>query len=104
MKNIPNYNAGDLIAFGNRPNLVLKAFCNSAGICYDYLIAPISSKDTVGKDNIYPIEHERLKVPSFVKLSNLMTVKRMELINTYKIAEIDKNTLHAVVFKLKKLI
>lgn len=104
MKNIQNYNAGDLICFNNRPNLVLKAFCNSAGICYDYLIAPISSKDTVGKANIYPIEHEKLKVPSFIKLSNIMTIKKAELINTYKIAEIDKNTLHLVVSKLKKLI
>lgn len=57
-----------------RPYICIKVFRNNAGVPYNWLVLPITSSDSVGRSNLFPIEHRKLKKVSFVKLNNIQTI------------------------------
>lgn len=57
-----------------RPYICVKVFRNNAGVPYNWLVLPITSSGAVGKNNLFPIEHPKLKKVSFVKLNNIQTI------------------------------
>lgn len=61
-----------------RPYLCIKVFRNTAGVPYNYLVLPITSKTTVGMENLVAIVHPKLSKESYVKLNNIQTIKLPE--------------------------
>ncbi len=57
-----------------RPYVCVKVYKNKAGVPYNWLILPITSSESVGKRNLYPISHPKLHKESFVKINNIRTV------------------------------
>jgi mRNA-degrading endonuclease toxin of MazEF toxin-antitoxin module len=83
-----------------RPYLCIKVFTNNAGVPYNWLVLPVTSKNTVGEDNLYKIEHPKLSKESYVKLNNLKTIPWNE---GYEVKQkINKLTLDQIIQKLCK--
>lgn len=95
--------AGDLIFIKSkekaRPYLCIKTYTNNAGIIYNWLVLPITSKFIIGHDNLYPIEHEKLNKRSYVKLNNIQTISWH---NSYEVKKnkIKKQTLDNIISKI----
>lgn len=58
-----------------RPFVCVHIFSNNAGVPYNWLILPITSKDSVGKDNLVEISHAKLgSTKSYAKLNNMTSI------------------------------
>lgn len=58
----------------NRPYICMAVFTNDANIIYNYLVIPITSKNTIGMKNLVRIKNINLKSPSYAKLSNIRSI------------------------------
>jgi len=54
-----------------RPFMCMHVFTNKAGVPYNWLIVPITSKDSVGQENLVEITHVKLATKSYAKINNL---------------------------------
>lgn len=61
-----------------RPFICIHVFRNRAGVAYNWLIVPITSTHTVGESNLIEVKHERLKIPSYAKISNIESISWRE--------------------------
>jgi mRNA-degrading endonuclease toxin of MazEF toxin-antitoxin module len=85
-----------------RPYLCVKVFKNDAGVPYNWLVLPVTSKHTVGDKNLYKINHPKLSLESYVKLNNIKTIAWDD---TYEVKpKIDQKCLDEVINKLCKLL
>lgn len=64
-----------LDATKKRPFMCVHVFRNKAGVPYNWLVLPITSKDSVGKDNLVEVGHDKLgKAQSYAKLNNIESI------------------------------
>lgn len=64
-----------LDATKKRPCMCVHVFKNTVGIPYNWLVVPITSKDSVGKDNLVAVEHKKLSNSvSYAKINNLESI------------------------------
>ena len=61
-----------------RPYICLAVFRNEANVIYNYLIIPITSKTTVGLDNLVKVKNIKLNDTSYAKLCNIKTIAAEE--------------------------
>lgn len=105
MENVKPFSAGDLIIYRSRPHLIIKIFTNNAGVKYDAMIIPISSKKVIGGSNVIEFSHKKLKfTPSYLKVINLTTVKLNLLKESYIIGSLSKDHLAEIINDIKKLL
>lgn len=85
-----------------RPFVCIHMYTNNAGVIYDYLIAPITSSNKLGNDNLIRIDHEILK-KSYVKINNIQTISEDSL-DGIKISKfkLDKENVRCVIIKIIK--
>lgn len=57
-----------------RPYICVKVYRNKAGVPYNWLVLPITSSVSVGKNNLFPIKHPKLHKESYVKINNIQTI------------------------------
>lgn len=70
-----------LDATKKRPYICMHVFKNKAGVPYNWLVLPITSKDSVGKENLVEVKHDKLgKSISYAKLNNLECISWNEKI------------------------
>lgn len=67
-----------------RPFICVYVFKNKAGIPYDWLIIPITSTRTVGDDNLVRVEHKKLCLESYAKISNIESISWRDEIEVAK--------------------
>lgn len=64
-----------LDATKRRPYICVHIFTNTAGVPYNWLIAPITSKDSVGTNNLVKLSHSKLGSDvSYAKINNIETI------------------------------
>lgn len=57
-----------------RPYMCIHVFTNEAGVPYDWLIVPITSTCTVGKNNLVEVRHRKLTLRSYAKISGVESI------------------------------
>lgn len=57
-----------------RPHICIHVFTNRAGVPYNWLLLPITSKTMVGTDNLIEVKHQKLHSISYAKLNNIESV------------------------------
>jgi hypothetical protein len=58
-----------------RPFICIAIFTNKAKVPYNWWMLPITSKNTIGLENLVEVKHPKLSVISFVKINDLQSVK-----------------------------
>lgn len=83
-----------------RPFLCVKVYKNKAGVPYNWLVVPITSSNSVGITNLYPIKHPKLHKKSYVKINNIQTIIWDD---KYEVkSKINKQTLDKIINKICK--
>ena len=62
-----------------RPHICIAVFKNNAGIPYNYMVIPLTTKKTVGFQNLVFVRHNKLKQDSYAKICNIFTVNADEI-------------------------
>lgn len=57
-----------------RPYICVKVFKNNAGVPYNWLVLPITSRISVGFNNLFKINHPKLHKESYAKINNMQTI------------------------------
>lgn len=57
-----------------RPYICVQVCRNNAGVIYNWLLVPITSKNIVGTDYLTEVRHPRLSLRSYAKISNIESV------------------------------
>ena len=57
-----------------RPYICIAVFKNNAGVHYNYLVVPLTTKTTIGLSNLVLVKHHKLKQESYAKLCNIVTI------------------------------
>jgi hypothetical protein len=68
-----------------RPFMCIYVYRNKAGIPYDWLVIPISSKSVVNEDYLVTIEHPKLNKVSYAKLNNINSISWSKEIEVAKL-------------------
>lgn len=58
-----------------RPFICVHVFTNNAKVPYNWWVIPITSKNTIGLDNLVEIKHQRLSTISWAKINDLHSIK-----------------------------
>lgn len=67
-----------------RPHICVAVFKNNAGVPYNWWVIPITSKSTIGIDNLVEVKHQKLKMVSYAKINDLHSIKWEESYETSK--------------------
>ncbi len=57
-----------------RPFMCIHVFTNTAGVPYDWLVVPITSKECVGTNNLVEVGHTKLSAKSYAKINNIESI------------------------------
>jgi len=73
-----------------RPFMCIQVFRNKAGIIYDWLVIPITSKNVIREEYLVSILHPKLNQISFAKLNNITSISWSNEIEVAKVKFEDK--------------
>lgn len=86
-----------------RPFVCIHVFQNKAKIPYNWLFIPVTSKGTIGDDNLVKIKHMVLRNPVYAKINNMVIFNEDEVEDSEEVKyKIKKKYIRLIINKIIK--